>query len=332
MNDRATPPRGLWAAPEDAAEIRIGISTCLLGQEVRFDGGHKRDPYLTDLLGPFVKFVPVCPEVEIGLGIPRETIRLVNTPEGIRLQGTRSGADHTDRMQRYAAAKVRELEKLDLCGYVLKKGSPSCGMERVKIYSEKGMPARSGSGMFAGELLERLPLLPVEEEGRLNDPRLRENFIERVFAYRRLKELFRRRWTLGRLVLFHTAEKLNLLAHDPESYRVLGRLVATAKQVPRAELGQRYETVFMTALRTIATVRKNTNVLQHAQGHLKRLLGPAEKQELAELIHDYRRGLVPILVPLTLIRHHVRLHDVEYLAGQTYLEPHPKELMLRNHV
>lgn len=316
----------------EADVIRVGISTCLLGQEVRFDGGHKRNPYLIDTFGPHVRFTPVCPEVEIGLGIPRETIRLVSTPEGTRLRGTKSGADHTDAMQSYAERKTRELEKLDLCGYVLKKGSPSCGMERVKIYSEKGMPGRSGSGMFAAVLLERAPLLPVEEEGRLNDPRLRENFIERVFAYRRLKDLFKGRWTLGDLVRFHTAEKLNLLAHDPVSYRALGRLVAGAKSTPRRELMERYETLFMTALKKIATTRKNTNVLQHAQGHLKRVLSPDEKQELAGLIQDYRNGLVPLIVPITLIRHHVRAHGVEYLAGQTYLEPHPKELMLRNHV
>ncbi|MBN2492901.1 MAG: DUF1722 domain-containing protein [Planctomycetes bacterium] len=331
MNDEAL-PRGLWDAPDDAPEIRVGISTCLLGRKVRFDGGHKRDAYLTDLLGAFVTFVPVCPEVEIGLGIPREAIRLVSTCEGVRLRGVRSGADHTEKMQRYAAAKVRALEKLDLSGYVLKKDSPSCGMERVKIYSEKAMPERSGAGMFAAALLQHFPLLPVEEEGRLNDPRLRENFLERLFAYRRLKTLFRARWTIGALVRFHTAEKLNLLAHEPEGYRALGRLVAEAKRLPRAEVAARYETLFMGALKKIATVRKNTNVLQHAQGYLKRVLAAADKEELAGLIRDYHRGLVPILVPLTLLRHHVRSNGVEYLAGQTYLEPHPKELMLRNHV
>jgi len=324
MNERS--------ADNGGDEIRVGISTCLLGQEVRFDGGHKRNPYLIDTFGPHVRFTPVCPEVEIGLGIPRETIRLVDTPEGTRLRGTKTGADHTAAMVRYAERKTRELEKLDLCGYVLKKGSPSCGMERVKVYSEAGMSGRSGSGMFAAVLLARLPLLPVEEEGRLNDPRLRENFIERVFAYRRLKDLFKGRWTIGGLVRFHTAEKLNLMAHDPVAYRELGRLVAGARSVERRALMERYEALFMTALKKIATARKNANVLQHAQGHLKKVLTPDEKQELIGLIEDYRKGLVPLVVPITLIRHHVRAHGIAYLAGQTYLEPHPKELMLRNHV
>ena len=339
MNEKATPEKSPstssgrttpWrSGPE---EIVIGISTCLLGEKVRFDGGHKRDAYLVDMLGPYVKFVPVCPEVDIGLGIPREPIRLVMTPDGVRLRGTRTGNDHTVAMQRYAARQARALEKMDLCGYVLKRGSPSCGMERVKVYSEAGMPGSRGSGMFAGTLMERLPLLPVEEEGRLNDARLRENFIERVFAYRRLKNLFGGRWTVGDLVRFHTAEKMSLLAHDPPTYRELGRLVAAAKGLPRGEVVSRYEILYMTGLKKIATARKNTNVLQHAQGYLKKALSTDEKQELAGLIEDYRQGLVPLVVPLTLIRHHVRVHQVTYLAGQTFLEPHPRELMLRNHV
>ena len=315
----------------DATEIRIGISTCLLGKKVRYDGGHKRDCYLMEVLGPHVRFVPVCPEVEMGLGTPREAIRLVRIPDGWKLEGVRSRTDHTPAMEKYARTTMRRLEKQDLCGYILKKGSPSCGMERVKVYTEGGMPSKSGRGVYAGILIERIPLLPVEEEGRLNDAKLRENFLERVFAYRRMKTLFTGRWKPGDLVRFHTREKLNLMAHDPQKYRALGKLVAEAGKAPRAILRADYEEAFMTALRKIATVRKNTNVLQHAQGHLKKLLTSVEKKELADLIQDYRLGLVPLVVPVTLLRHHVRIHDVEYLAGQTYLEPHPKELMLRSH-
>jgi uncharacterized protein YbgA (DUF1722 family) len=234
-------------------------------------------------------------------------------------------------MADWSEAKVRELSKLDLSGYILKKDSPSCGMERVKVYSSKGPGVRDGVGLFAQELLRKLPLLPVEEEGRLNDPLLRENFIERVFAYRRLRALFAARWTVGDLVRFHTAEKLLLLAHEPRSYQVLGRLVATARKHPRAEVETSYGETFTQALRVLATRGKNCNVLQHMAGYFKDRLGPGEKAELQETIADYRRGLVPLVVPITLLRHHLRKHGSPYLEGQSYLEPHPRELMLRNH-
>jgi len=341
---RAAPPRPDDEMPDGPQEdpIRIGVSSCLLGREVRFDGGHKRDPFLTDLLGPFVEWVPVCPEVEMGLGIPRETIRLERDEAGIHLVAPKSGADHTRAMRRWAAQRVDALAGLGLAGYVLKKDSPSCGMERVKVYpraSEPGsgaashaQPTKDGRGVFASVLMDALPLLPVEEEGRLHDPRLRENFVERLFAGRRLRRLFAGRWTVGDLVAFHTAHKLTLLAHGAEAYRALGRLVAEAKALPRAELRARYERGFMEALRTIATTRKHTNVLQHAVGFFKRDLDDASRAELVQLVDDYRRGLVPLVVPVTLIRHHARRTGAAYLLGQTYLEPHPKELMLRNHV
>jgi uncharacterized protein YbgA (DUF1722 family)/uncharacterized protein YbbK (DUF523 family) len=315
------------------SRIRIGISACLLGQEVRFDGGHKRDPFLTGILAPHVEWVAVCPEVEIGMGTPRETLRLVRGESGgLRMLTTRTGVDHTEAMNRWARRRAEELAKEDLCGYVLKKDSPSCGMERVKVYGNGGMPDRSGRGLFAQMLMGRFPALPVEEEGRLTDPRRRENFIERVFASRRLKDLFQGRWNVGRLVRFHTAHKTALLAHSTTAYQALGRLVAEAREVPRAELRQRYERQFMETLAIVATVRRHTNVLMHMAGHLKRCVDAASKHELRQSIDEYRRGLVPLVVPLTLIRHHVRVHDVEYLKGQTYLEPHPRELMLRNHV
>lgn len=313
-------------------EIRIGISSCLLGHKVRYDGGHKKDSLVTGALSQFMTFVAVCPEVEVGMPVPRPAIRLVRLDGQVRLIDPRHGVDHTEAMSRWSEAKARDLAKLDLSGYILKKDSPSCGMERVKVYSEKGPGVRDGVGLFAQALLRQLPLLPVEEEGRLNDAPLRENFIERVFAYRRLRSLFAARWTVGDLVRFHTAEKLLLLAHEPKAYRALGQLVARAKQLPRAEVESRYGETYMNSLRVLATKGKNANVLMHMAGYFKDLLGPEEKAELDDLVADYRRGLVPLIVPLTLLRHHVRRYGSSYLEGQAYLEPHPKELMLRNHV
>ena len=312
--------------------LRIGISACLLGQEVRFDGGHKRDAFLTKVLGPYVEYVPVCPEVEMGLGTPRETLRLVRQPAGLRMVTTRTGVDHTDGMQRWSKKRLTELESEELSGYVLKKDSPSCGMERVKTYGAAMMPARDGRGIFASALLERCPLLPVEEEGRLSDPTLRENFIERIFAYRRVRDFFRGRWTPGALVAFHTAHKMSLLSHSTSAYSEMGRLVAQAGSLPRVELRRAYETLFMQTLAKPATRARHTNVLHHMAGHLKKQLDADSRAELASCIDDYRRGLVPLVVPLTLIRHYVRIHRVTYLEGQVYLEPHPRELMLRNHV
>ena len=312
--------------------IRIGVSACLLGEEVRFDGGHKRDDFLTAVLAPHVEFVPVCPEVEIGLGTPRETLRLVRRGARLRMITTRSGIDHTDAMNHWAAGRLDALERENLSGYVLKKDSPSCGMERVKTYAGDEPPRRDGRGLFAAALLERMPLLPVEEEGRLADPVPRENFIERVFAYRRLQQLFEARWTVATLIQFHTAHKLSLLAHATTSYRELGRLVADASGRARERLRAEYSSLFMRTLAIPATRAKHTNVLQHAAGHLKTLLDGTSREELATTILDYRHGLVPLIAPLTLIRHHVRVHRVAYLEGQVYLEPDPGELMLRNHV
>jgi len=315
------------------APIRIGVSSCLLGKKVRFDGGHKRDAFLVETFGPFVEWVPACPELEIGLGVPRETLRLVQDQGGNRLIMPKSGADHTERMSRFAARRVAALEKEDLCGYVLKKDSPSCGMERVKVYSPRGgAPSKTGRGLFAEALLTVFPQLPVEEEGRLCDARLRENFVERVFAYRRLRSLFAQRWAIRDLVAFHTAHKLQLLAHSPKGYERLGRLVARAKGLPKKEVRAQYEAEFMTALGTLATPSRHANVLMHMIGFFREQLDGDSRHELLSVTEDYRRRLIPLIVPLTLIRHHVNRHDVSYLRGQVYLDPHPKELMLRNHV
>jgi len=313
-------------------EILVGVSTCLLGQCVRHDGGHKRDPFLTETLAPYVRFVPVCPEVEIGLGVPREPIHLRRNAGDTRLVGVTSGRDHTEAMNAFARRKVAELAGLDLCGYILKKGSPSCGMERVAVHLGDGCKERKGRGLFAATLIERLPLLPIEEEGRLQDAKLRENFIERLFAYRRVKRLFASRWSAAELVGFHSREKMLLLAHDRPVYAALGQLVARAATIPRAKVVDGYAQGFMGALKRIATPGRHANVLAHMAGFLKRAVDGSSRRELASLIEDYRNGTVPLVVPLTLIRHHVRVHSIEYLARQSYLEPHPRELALRNHV
>ncbi len=313
--------------------MKIGISSCLLGQKVRYDGGHKRDPFLVDTFGRHVEWVPVCPELEMGLGVPREAIRLVAASSGgIRLIGIRTNADHTAAMEKYARRRVEALARLDLCGYILKKDSPSCGLMRVKVWNEQGMPTKNGRGLFAAALAERFPHLPIEEEGRLSDPRLRENFVERVFAYARLKELFCGRWTVGQLVAFHTSHKLLLLAHSPDAYKKMGRLVAGAAHADRRELRDFYEAAFMDALAVLATRGRHVNVLQHMAGYLYEGLDKLSRDELHQAIADYRAGIVPLIVPITLVRHHVRRLKIAYLAGQVYLEPHPKELMLRNHV
>ncbi len=312
--------------------LRLGISRCLLGDEVRFDGGHKRDQFLTDLLGRYVEWVPVCPEVEAGLGTPREAMRLVGSLQHPRLVTITSGTDHTKTVEKMAAHRLRELAELDLSGYVFKKGSPSCGIERVRIYNEKGMPARNGIGLFARAFIEQFPLIPVEEEGRLCDPALRENFIERVFCYRRWQDFMKRGVTRQGLVQFHTIHKYLLMAHSPQHYQALGRLVGQTPQQHPKVLPSLYGDLFMKALAVKATVRKQVNVLQHILGYFKERLGAQEKAELLEVISEYHQGLTPLVVPLTLIKHYVRIFDVGYIRDQVYLNPHPKELMLRNHV
>jgi uncharacterized protein YbgA (DUF1722 family)/uncharacterized protein YbbK (DUF523 family) len=320
------------AANPTSKQLRIGVSACLLGQRVRYDGNHKHDDFVADVLGNHVSFVPVCPEMEIGLGVPRETLRLEKRGDDVHMIGNETGADHTRAMRSYAKRKVRQLRELGLRGYVFKKGSPSCGMERVRVYGGKDMPPVPGRGLYADELMRTLSLLPCEEEGRLRDARLRESFIERVFAYERLCSLFESRWSLADLIRFHAAEKLLLMAHAPAAQRELGRIVASGKSTRRAELKSRYEDRFMAALAKPAPVKRHVNVLQHALGYFKTSMDAADRHELLDLIEQYRASLVPLIVPITLLRHHVRRLEVAYLNGQTYLEPHPKELMLRNHV
>jgi uncharacterized protein YbgA (DUF1722 family)/uncharacterized protein YbbK (DUF523 family) len=315
-------------------KIRMGISACLLGQEVRFDGGHQLDRFITDTLGAFVEFVPVCPEVECGLGVPREAMRLVGDPEAPRLMTVRTKIDHTERMVSWAKKRVRELEREGLCGFIFKSKSPSSGMERVRVYQEpaQGAPETKGVGMFARIFMENFPLLPVEDEGRLHDPILRENFIERIFVFQRWRELLAANTGLGGLVTFHSRHKLLILAHSTEYYRELGKLVARGKELPAPELYEHYESGLMEALRLKATTKKNTNVLHHLMGYFKRDLAVDEKQELLEIIDNYYQGFVPLVVPVTLINHYVRKYRQPYLQEQFYLHPNPVELQLRNHV
>jgi uncharacterized protein YbgA (DUF1722 family)/uncharacterized protein YbbK (DUF523 family) len=312
--------------------LRLGISRCLIGDEVRFDGGHKRDSFLTDVFGRYVEWVPVCPEVEAGLGTPREAMRLVGDLQNPRLVTIKSGTDHTRALETMATHRIEGLKSLDLSGYVFKKGSPSCGIERVRLYNEHGIPSRNGVGLFARAFIEQFPLIPVEEEGRLCEPTLRENFIERVFCYRRWQDLVQSGVTRQALMQFHMVHKYLLLAHSPQQCEVLGRLVGQAHQHRPKELAHRYGELFMKALAVKATVRKHVNVLQHILGYFKGQLGAHEKAELLGVIGDYHQELTPLVVPLTLIKHYVQIFDVGYIRDQVYLNPHPKELMLRNHV
>jgi uncharacterized protein YbgA (DUF1722 family)/uncharacterized protein YbbK (DUF523 family) len=312
--------------------IRLGISTCLLGEPVRYDGGHKRDRFITDTLGQYVEFVPVCPETECGLGVPRESMRLEGDPVSPRLITRRTRVDHTDRMVAWGEKRLKELEKEDLCGFIFKSDSPSSGMERVRVYSDKGMPERKGVGIFARMFMERFPLLPVEEEGRLHDLKLRENFVESIFALKRWRDLLKAHPTRGNLVAFHTEHKLLLLSHSSKHNQLMGKLVAEAKQISPGKLYREYETLFVAALRMKTTVKKNTNVLQHMMGYFKKELSADEKRELLEVIDSYHEGLAPLIVPITLLKHYVRKYDQPYLKQQVYLNPHPVELKLRNHV
>ncbi len=312
--------------------IKLGISSCLLGQNVRFDGGHKLDHFLRDTLGVYVDYLPVCPEVELGLPIPREALRLVGDSAKPRLVTSKGGVDITDGMQVWAKRRLDELAGEDLCGYVFKSGSPSSGMERVRVYRENGIPAKDGIGVFARAFMERFPLLPVEDEGRLQDPGLRENFIERIFALRRWRETCKGRLSLGRLVEFHTKHKLQIMAHSPKHYTAMGKLVAGAKDMALKQLWTEYEISFLEALKILSTPKKNANVLMHIAGYFKKALSSDEKAELLETIEAYRTEFLPLIVPITLVNHYVRKYDEPYLKGQYYLQPHPLELKLRNHV
>lgn len=318
---------------EQEPDIRLGVSRCLMGENVRYDGGHKRDRFLINTPGKFVDYVPVCPEVEIGLPTPREAMHLEGDPESPRLVTVKTGKDYTEHMQAWARERLEELVEENLHGFVFKSRSPSSGLYRVKVYDEHGMPSRTGTGIFPREVMRRFPLLPLEEDGRLHDMGLRENFIERIFVYARWICMLEEDPTPGGLVAFHTAHKLTLMAHSPEHYQRMGRLVAQAGNLPWSELVDRYGRLLMEGLQVMATRGRHVNVLQHLMGFLKEFLTKDDKAELLGLIRDYERGLVPLIVPITLLRHHLNRHPVsDWVHQQVYLRPYPKELMLRNHV
>ncbi|MBI5593795.1 MAG: DUF523 and DUF1722 domain-containing protein [Deltaproteobacteria bacterium] len=311
-------------------KIRIGVSACLIGQRVRFDGGHKHDHYITNTLGEYLDFVPVCPEVEAGFPIPRETFRLVGDPENPRLVTYRSNIDHTDRMALWAEKRVRELEKENLCGFIFKSNSPSSGLMRVKVYNPKGIAEKKGMGLFARAFTRHFPLLPTEEEGRLNDPKLREAFIEQIFTLKRWRETLAQGKSMKNLVDFHARHKLLMLSHSPARAGLMGKLVADGGQMPVAVYA-RYENLLIETLRMKSTLKKNLNVLEHILGYFKNRLSSDEKQEILEIFDLYRNAFVPLIVPVTLLNHYVRKTCEPYLKLQVFLNPHPTALKLRNH-
>lgn len=312
--------------------IKIGASACLLGENVRYDGGHRHDRHLTDTMGEWFDFVPVCPETECGLGVPRETLRLAGDPETPRLVTTKTGIDHSDRMKRWVENRLDGLSRENLCGFVFKSKSPSCGMGRIKVHNPNGAAAgNQGAGLFARGFMDRFPRIPAEEESRFHDPKLRESFVEAVFVLKGWRELLCKKKTAGSLVEFHTRQKLLVLSHSETHYRLMGKLVAKGKSMPVPQLYDEYEDLLVAALKLKTTVKKNTNVLQHIMGYFKNQFSPAEKAELTEILENYRQGDIPLIVPATLLGHYARKYDQSYLKAQTYLNPHPILLKLKNH-
>ena len=314
-------------------KIRIGVSSCLIGEKVRWNGDHKQDRYVREILSRYFEYIPVCPEVEVGMGVPRETVALYGDPEKPSMISKKTQTDWTKPMEKYIKSRINTLSADDLCGYIFKSKSPSCGMGRVPLYSEFGShKVKHGPGMFANAFINSFPLVPTEEEGRLNDPRIRENFIVRVFSFKRFNLLLNEKFSLGQWVKFHTQHKFLLLAHSRKHYDDLGALVAHSKTIKPSELKKKYGELFMEALTSKSTPKKNTDVLLHMMGFLKKLLTKIEKEDILSTIEDYRSEILPLIVPVTLIRHQVKKHNIEYLHDQVYLNPHPKELMLLNHV
>lgn len=310
--------------------LTLGVSGCLLGEKVRFDGGHKRSNFIVTILQDYADFISMCPEVAIGLGIPRPAIHLIGDSSNPRLVDVKDESlDYTQSMRKYSRNAVNDLT--DISGFILKSKSPTCGMERVRVYNKHGQAQRDGVGLFARELMNTHPLLPVEEEGRLNDPSLRENFITRIFAYRRWQDVVASRMTIAKLVQFHSEHKLLLMAHNVSAYKRLGQLVANHDKLTIASLRDQYADVFMRALSQRTTPKKNTNVLMHLMGYLKKRITADDKQELLDVVEQYRLQRIPLIVPLTLMKHYFRQHPNNYVAQQVYLHPHPDEMMLRNH-
>lgn len=306
--------------------VKIGISSCLLGEKVRYDGGHRYDRYLAGTLGGACAFTGVCPETGCGLPTPREAMRLEGDPQAPRLITRKTRVDLTGQLLAWCRSRLPEPDVAKLCGFIFKTRSPSCGLFRVKVY-QPGIPPRSGRGLFADALLGRFPLLPVEEDERLHHPANRENFITRVLTYRRWRHFMGSRPGIGNLVEFHAVHKLLIMAHSPVQYREMGKLVANGEDSALGDLLPRYGELLMRALSRHATVSKNVNVLLHIMGYFKKQLSSRQKEELLEVIGRYRHRQVPLDVPLTLLRHHADNHGQRYLQKQLYLNPDPVRLL-----
>lgn len=313
-------------------KIKVGISSCLLGKKVRYDGGHKWDRYITETLGQYFEWVPVCPEVECGLPVPRKAMHLIGPSASPRLVTVKTGIDNTKRMQKWAKKKLKKLEKESLSGFIFKSKSPSSGIEGVKVYTPSGMLSHRGKGIFGNSFMQHFPLIPVIDDDRLHDPSLRENFIEQVFVYRRWNELTHRGFSIRDLINFHTKHKLLIMSHSLKHYSALSRLIANSKRRDLQHLQSEYINLLMQGIRLQSTVKKNTNVLLHIIGYFKKHLTSDEKKELLEHIEHYHKGYMPLIVPIVLINHYVRKFNEPHLKKQYYLNPHPLELMLRNHV
>jgi uncharacterized protein YbgA (DUF1722 family)/uncharacterized protein YbbK (DUF523 family) len=310
--------------------LPIGVSRCLLGDEVRYDGGHKRNRYMTDVLGDYFSWQPVCPEVEAGLGTPRPAIRLVQTEVGLRVLG-KDDLDVTDNLDVVADTRIPALRTAKIRGFIFKKDSPSCGMERVRLYSNGGV-SRGGVGVFAARIAEEWPNLPTEEEGRLNDKRLRENFIERVFTYDRWRRFVEDRPSTSGLMTFHAQHKYLLLAHNQAECRRLGKFIAQAHNHDLKETLETYESRMMQLMRKLTTVKKQINTLQHLLGFVKNDLSRQDKADFLSVLEQYRNGIVPLITPLILLRFHLNKGNSEWAKAQIYLTPYPEQLALRSHL
>jgi uncharacterized protein YbgA (DUF1722 family)/uncharacterized protein YbbK (DUF523 family) len=312
----------------ETGKIPVGISSCLLGERVRYDGGHKQDAFITGTLDKIFVFRSFCPEIDIGLGVPRAPIRLVSDSGTTRCVGTQdTQLDVTDRLLH--SADEQQSWQGKICGYIFKQGSPSCGVAEIRVFRD-GQPVGSAAGIYAGRVMHNFPDLPVAEEGRLGDPASRENFIERVFVYRRWQQYVAAGPDWTDVATFHARHKYLLMSHDPERTRELGRWLAAAVAVDRDTLYRGYRSRLMTILAVVPTREKHVNVLQHIQGYLKDRLDTADRQELAETIGQYRGGLLPLRVPITLLRHHFRRHPDDYIAQSCYVYPPPQDQALLN--
>ena len=336
--------------PDPEKQITLGISSCLLGHKVRYNGGHKRSSFCVNTLARFFHFEPICPELAIGLGIPREPIRLVgkladsslsaekssSSAPGkklnIRVVGTDNAElDVTDDLVQYGRQMAGQLSHI--CGYILMQKSPSCGMDRVKVYHQNGHPlGESAPGAYAGAFMDSCPLLPVEEEGRLHDPVLRENFFTRVYAYYSWQKMVLAQPSYNALVEFHAMYKYMIMAHYPQGYKRLGQIVARGRESSLPALLEEYFEAFMTALKRRANRKSHTNAMMHILGYVKKSVAGKERNQLLTLIEEYRQGMVPLIAPMTMLRHFIENHGSPYIQKQTYLTPHPDQLGLRNQI